>query len=460
MRRISVVVLILAVLGSLGWFGYRQVSKSKAASGQDYETITVGRGDIAATVSATGEVLPEREADLTFQSTGAISDVTVEVGNAVLAGQLLAQLDITDLELAVRQAEIGLRTAQAQLRQLGEESSPSDVAAAQAALASAQAAYQQLLEGNDADQLAAARASVEQARVSMEQAQQAYDRIKDMPNAGMMPQALQLQQATINYETAQAQYRVTARAADRAQRAAAQAQVAQAQANLDRLFKGASAEQVEIAQAGVDQAEVALAQARRRLDNSRITAPWAGIVAAVNVVEGTEARLGVPAFHLVDTSRFHIDVQVDEVDVAGVVAGQPVIVEVDALPEQRLTGSVQRISPTAITSPTGGTAYQVRIGMDATDAALRTGMSATATITSSEHTDVLLVPHRAVSRERETGRTFVERLVNGTPQKVEVRLGLSDDQRSEAREGLEDGDQVIIRNRSSLERLQQTFGGM
>jgi HlyD family secretion protein len=459
MRRVWIVILIIAVLAGLGWLGYRQANKAKAAAQPDFETVTVSRGDIAATVSATGEVLGEREADLTYQSAGTIANVAVEVGDVVTPGQLLAQLDTTDLELAVRQAAIGLRTAQAQRRQLDEKPSSGDVAAAQAALASAQAAYQQLLEGSDADQLAAARASVEQARVAMEQAQQAYDQIKDMSNAGMMPQALQLQQATIAYETAQAQYRVTARAANRAQRAAAQAQVAQAQANLDRLLKPTSAEQVEIAQAGVDQAEVTLAQAQRRLDNSRITAPWAGVVTGVNMVEGTQAQPGAPAVHLADTSQFHIDVKVDEVDIAGVIEGQPVVIEVDALPDQKLTGKVQKVSPTAVINPTGGTTYQVRIDIDPTDAPLRAGMSATATITSNQRNDVLLVPNRAISRERDTGKTFVERLANGVPQKVEVRLGLSDDQQSEVREGLNDGDQLVIRNRSSLERLQQSFGG-
>ena len=55
--------------------------------------------------------------------------------------------------------------------------------------------------------------------------------------------------------------------------------------------------------------------------------------------------------------------------------------------------------------------------------------------------------------------TFVERLSDGVPQQVEVRLGLRDEQQSEVREGLSDGDQVIIRQVSSLQQLQQTFGG-
>jgi HlyD family secretion protein len=456
---IAVVVTVVGCSGPQGASGIRGIFGGAGQPAEpDYEVVVVKRGDIASTVSATGTVLPEREAALSFQLGGIIADVPVEVGDEVEAGQLLAQLDTTDLDLAVRQAEISLRQAQSQMRQLDEGPTASDLAAAEAALASAQAAYQQLLKGSDADQLAAARASVEQARVALEQAQQAYDKIKDVPGAGMLPQSQQLQQATINYETAQAQYRVTARGANQAEIAQAQAQIAQAQASLDKLSEGATVEQKEIAQASIDQAQVALDQAQRRLADARVTAPWPGVLTAVNAVQGTLAQPGAPAFQLADLSHFHVDVQADEIDIANLADGQPVTIEVDALADQKLTGTVARIAPTAQSSQTTGTTYTVRIDIDPTDLPLRAGMSATAIITSSARENVLLVPNRAVQRDRETGRTFVERLTEGVPQQVEIRLGLRDEQQSEVRAGLEEGDQLAIRTASSLQQLQQSFG--
>jgi HlyD family secretion protein len=464
MRKSRIFVLFVVIIVSAGCSAGEGIANPRRLFGgggpaaqPDYEVVAVKRGNIASTVSATGIVLPERDAALAFQSSGTISEVPVEVGDKVEAGQLLAQLDTTDLQLAVRQAEIALRQAESQMRQLDEGPIASDVAAAEAALAGAQAAYQQLLRGSDKDELAAARASVEQARVALEQAQQAYDKVKDLPSAGMLPQSQQLQQATINYETAQAQYRVTARGANQAQIAQAQAQIAQAQAALDKLKKGATAEQKEIAQAAVDQARVGQEQAQLRLDNARVAAPWPGVVTAVNAVQGTLAQPGGPAFQLADLSRFHVDVQVDEVDIAGLAEGQPVSVDVDAFPDQKLTGTVARIAPTAQTGGATGTTYTVRIDIDPADLPLRAGMSATAAITSSARDNVLLVPNRAVQRDRETGKTFVERLAEGVPQQVEIRLGLRDEQQSEVRAGLEEGDQLAIRKVSSLQRLQQSF---
>lgn len=461
MRKLFLVLLVLAVLAGGGWYAYQRVEQARAAAAPTWEAVKVVRDTILATVSATGAVLPEREANLAFQTSGTVVSVEATVGQQVDAGQVLARLDTADLEFAVRQAEIGVRQAQAQLRQVQEGATPSasDLAAAQAALESAQAAYAQLLQGADKDQLAAARAQVEQARAALEQAQQAYDHVKDRPDVGLLPQSLQLQQATLSYDTAQAQYRVAARGATASQIAAAQAQVTQAQASLDRLQRGPSDEQIAIAQAGADQAQLTLEQAQRRLQNAILVAPWAGVVINATPVVGALAQPAAPAFQLADLSRFHLDVQVDEVDVAAIAAGQPVRIEVDALPDIELTGQVTQIAPAAAATPTGGISYKVRIDIAETHPALRAGMSATATIVASTRENVLMIPNRAVQLERETGRTYVERLVDGEPQRVEVRLGLRDEQRSEVREGLAEGEEVIIRSRTSLQQLQRTFGG-
>jgi HlyD family secretion protein len=458
MRRVITILAILIGVSGLSWLGYQQFGGARAAAGPDYDVATVEVGDITAVVSASGTVLPERQTNLVFQATGTIVQVAVQVGDRVQAGQTLAQLDTKDLELALKQAQIGLRQAEAQLAQLQAGPNPVDIASARAALASAQAAYQQLLNGTDADRLAAARAQVEQARVALDQAQQMYDKVKDVPGVGMLPQSLQLQQATINYETAQANYRVASRGADQAQVAASQAQVAQAQAALDRLQRGPTKEQIEIAQAGVDQAQLAVEQAQRRLENARLTAPWDGVVTAVNVVEGALAQPSVPAIQLADHSRLHINVQVDEVDIASIAPDQPVSIEMDALPDRKLAGHVYKIAPAATVDQAGTISYLVTVHFDQMDPWLRPGMSATAHITSSSRRGVLLIPNRAVLVERESGRLFVEKETAGGPQRVEIVVGLRDEQSSEVREGLAAGDQVILRKFSSREQLQRAFG--
>ena len=92
-----IVVIILAILGAAGYFGYQQVQKRQAAQKPDYESVTVDRGDISATVSAQRCALPSA-VSLGFSATGTIATVDAEVGQQVGEGQVLAALDTTDLE--------------------------------------------------------------------------------------------------------------------------------------------------------------------------------------------------------------------------------------------------------------------------------------------------------------------------------------------------------------------------
>ena len=265
--------LVLAVLGAAGYFGYQEYQKRQAEA--DSARLRVGRrstrGDISATVSATGAVLPEREVNLAFAAAGTIDEVNARGGRA---GQGRAtcshRSDTTDLELAVRQAEIGVKQAQAQLQQLQEgprtrrtllQRRPR-LASSQGRSTSAQANYQQTLKGPDKDTLAAAQAQVDQARVQLQQAQQAYDRVKDRPDVGLLPQSVQLQNATIALETAEAQYRAAEKSVTSAQVAGPRVRRSLPQRRRWRRRRrtwtgssGAASEgQLAVARAGVDQA--------------------------------------------------------------------------------------------------------------------------------------------------------------------------------------------------------------
>ena len=136
-----------------------------------------------------------------------------------------------------------------------------------------------------------------------------------------------------------------------------------------------------------------------------LIAPWDGVVTAVNIVEGTLAAPSTPAIQLADNSRYHIDVQVDEADIASIAENQPVEIELDALPAQKLGGHVDRVAPSATASANGVIAYPGHgLRSIPTDTPLRSGMSATSTITSDSRTNVLLIPNRAVQIERESGQ--------------------------------------------------------
>ncbi len=458
-RAITILAILTAIVGG-SFFGYRIFAQERSAATPDYDTYVVKRGDIISTVSATGSIEPERRVELNFKTGGRVAEVLVQEGDSVQAGQILARLETADLKLALAQAEATLRINQARLEQVRKGPDESEILAARAQLESAQAAYRQLLQGPSEDEKRAAKAAVERAQAALEQAQAAYDQVANQPNVAMLPQSLQLRQATIELEAAEAQYRIKTAPPTEAQIAQAQAQIAQAQANLDRLLKGSSEEEIIIAEAQVAQAQAAVEQARLALENATIKAPFDGVVAAVNIQPGEIVAGGVrPAIVLIDPSQFHIDVKVDEVDIGYIQEGQTVEISLDALPNEKLQGHIQRIAPEAQISG-GVVSYDVTIVIEPTDAPLRAGMTATANIVTTELKDVLIVPNRVIRIDRENNKMYVEKVIDGIPTRTEITVGVRNEQYSQILRGLKEGDVLAIRTVSSREQLRRSmFGG-
>ena len=491
MKRLLITIIVIVAVGAAGWFGFQRFQERRAALAEvpSYETVTVERGSISSTVSATGSIEPEAEVSLSFRASGRVEQVLVAVGQPVEAGQLLAQLDVTDALLALEQADVSFQISRAQLGKLEKPPSDSDiitsqasitvaqasVASAEAALASAQASYRQLLAGASAEELAVQEAQVRQAAVNVRQAQSAYDEVKHFADAGASSQAVQLQQMTITFEVAQAQLALTQQGADEAQNAAALAQIAQAELGvrqarsnllvaqdaLNALIEGPSEEDLEIARAQVRQAELSRMQAENSLNTSMLYAPISGVVSQVNLRQGElyGGGGGLPALVLTDLNSFHMTVLVDEIDVRQVQMGQTVRLSLDALPDADIAGQVTKISPTA--RDVGGVvAYEVEIVPASAIAQLRAGMSATAIITTANVDNVLLVPNRYIQLDRESGQAFVQKIVSNAPTLQEIEMGLRNDRFTQVLAGLSDNDEIaLIRTSSEAQLRSAIFGG-
>lgn len=486
------------------------------------------RGVIQQSIDATGNIVADSEAKISFQQAGIISAVRAKIGDAVKKGDVLAELDTIDLQLGVRQAEAQLEQtrnsvrnaqqsiiiAQANYSRTVEGTRDADLKAAQEALQSAQANYAKVTKGQSTDaaaaqaavdaaqasldkikagataeDLAAVQAQLQNAEAALKLAQSAYDRVAGRNPAGVggSPEALQLEQATNNFNLAKSNYDKVAKGADAAQvraaeqqlavaqanlarfsgatdaanRAAAQQAIAAAQANLDRLQQPARdfdlaqlTAQIEQAKVALDSAntnvklsEITLAQAKRRLDQAVLRAPFDGVVGSVNVREGESVSLGgapVSAFVMADTNGFHMDLTVDELDVTNVRVGQAVEIAVDALPGQRIAGTVERISSTG-TKINGVVNYNVRVALSEGVDVLRSGMSGTASILLGRKDNALLVPAVAVHRDSATGKSFLSVRNGNQTQEVEVTTGLQDGKSVEIVAGLADGATVVVR---------------
>ncbi len=456
MRKALISLIILAVLTVAGiWIYQNYFAEAEDLSQVEREEHVIEQGTLSAIVNATGTILPKSQTTLAFKSPGRVAQVLVEEGQVVTVGKPLARLETADLDFAVSQAELTLAAAQAQLLRIQQPPAAHDVAAAEAALESARASYSKLLAGPTPEEIQVARTNLDQASATLAQAQAAYEQVADRPDVALLPQALQLEQATIAHDAAQASFELTMRDPTEAELAGAASAIAQAEATLARLLEGVSDEDLLVAQIQVRQAQLSLDQARHQLDGTELTAPHPGTITYVGIQEG-ELAGGQPAFVLTDLSEYHLDVSVDEIDIGPVASNQPVNVTLDALPGTTLGGRVDRIADTAQLD-SGIAAYNVTIRLSPTEAPLRVGMTANVDIVTEQREGALLVPNRFVRIDRTTGQAFVDKLAGETIQPIEIQIGLRDESVSQVLAGLAEGDIVVLVKESSREQLRRAM---
>jgi HlyD family secretion protein len=476
------VLVIAAVVGVVIW-----QTQSASQADQDVRTTVVERGDMLVAVTASGNIEPEARSVLSFEASGRVAEVPVEMGDVVEAGDVVAQLDTERLTLQLAQAQGALASAEAQLADLENGPRPEEVASAEANLRAAQAQVSasaanrdQVTGGTSAAQIAAAEADLAAAINQQRQAEEAHERTMKCftvtppggeeqtvcPALGTYEEQARynLQAANENLEAARLRVEELKAGAEEAEVRSAQANVGAAaaqrdasQAQLDLLEASPTAEQLSAAQAQVAQARVSLEQAELALERATLRAPFDGRVARVTVAAGEIVAPGTPAVVLVDPSQFHLTVSVDEIDVGRLAEGQTARVTLDALPQAQLEGMVTGIAPAAELE--GGVVYyDVRIDLEPADVPVRADMTANATLVVEELTDVLRIPTWVVRVDRETGQTYVERRTLEGMERVDVELGVRYDGMARVLSGLEQGDVLVLRPDNPLED-SRNFGG-
>jgi len=329
-----------------------------------------------APVTAEGVIVPLKEARLSFAISGVLKKIHVQEGDYVQEGQLLAELDSTDLELAVRAAEDALALAEAQLAQLKAPPRPEEIAIAEAAYKSALAQYNKLKAGPSEEEIKMAEAALKKAEAVLRQAQAAYDKIAWMPDAALMPQALQLEQATLDYQSALANYRLQTKGPSPEDLEVAWRNVESAKAQLELKKAGPRPEDVAVAEARVRQARTSLEQAKANLEKARLLAPFTGTVVSITANEGELVSPGSPVLVLADLSAMRVQTtDLDEWDAAKVRVGQKAKITVNAFEDKVLTGEVVDIALKGVTLETGDVAYTVTVKLDEQDPELRWGMT-------------------------------------------------------------------------------------
>ena len=386
------------------------LSACKRGATESYRTDAVTRGPITEIVSATGDVSAIVTVNVGSQVSGTISKLYVDFNSQVKKNQPLADLDPRLFRAALDRAQAGLASAQA------------DVEKAQAQL-------------NDA--------------VRVER------RTKELVE----------------------------------QKLVSQQDVDSAAANREQMAASLSSAKAKVLQARADRD-----QAATNLAFARITSPIDGIVVsrAVDVGQTVAASFQTPTLFTIanDLTKMQVLAHIDEADVGKVRESQEARFTVDAYPGEEFSGTIREVRQAPNTIQNVVT-YDAAIAADNPERKLRQGMTAAVKVLTSQKDDVLRISNAALrwkpenapapaqqqqqqggqqpgaGRDRTMARTDrraaaangarssegkparVYKLVDGKPVPADVRIGISDGQRTEVVSGLSEGDQVVLADASA-----------
>jgi len=343
-RNVVVLLFLVVTIGAIGIFRARATDSEAVEVGA-----TTARDVFRSYVTASGEIVATRFADVGSSVMGRVVELSVREGEQVRAGQTLARIDPVQAR------------------------SDTDAAAAQISALEAEQSGAQ-------NQIAVATAEREAAEARALEASQALDRANELFAAQLLP-------------AAERDAAITAAGAARAQVRAAQAAVARAEQAL--------------AAAGrrVAQARAQATGARDLLDKTNITAPMDGIVSRLQVRQGEMVVIGIqnqPGTTLMtisDLSSINAEVKVAEADVLRLEVGQPASVTLDAVPDTAFPGQVVEIGASALPIQGTGAAareFRVVVRLDAAPPSLRPGLTCDAEILAQQRTDVVTAPLQAV----------------------------------------------------------------
>jgi HlyD family secretion protein len=289
---------------------------------------------------------------------GRILEQSVDEGQRVDAGAVVAKLETVDAELALTRARAERDQANAQLRLLLAGSRAEDVRQAEAQLATAQA-----------DETAA--------EAELVAAQVEVDRFEGLlaSNSGTRKQR---DDAVARRNVADGRLQATRERS----RAAAE--------TLARLRAGARREEIDAARARVAVADAQIATLQQSITDATVTAPVGGIVTEVLLEAGETAQLGAPLVVVADLDHAWANVYVEEPAIARLRLGQPVTLFTDAGPT--VTGTISYIAPRAEFTPRNvqtaedrsKLVYRIKVAVDNREGVLKIGMPVEAELSLAE----------------------------------------------------------------------------
>ncbi len=379
-KPVTLALLVLSLVASACKSDYPSSSASSVAGeAKQVQLIAVREQFLDRTVIANGTLAVDEEASVSFKVAGKVTSISIDLGTVVKKGSVIAQLDTTDFDLRVQQAEAALQQARVRLG---------------------------LDPTGTSDSIDPATTGVvRQAKAVWDEAKSALDRARQLQKSGVI--------AKSELDTVESQYRVA-----------------------DARYQDAI-EEVRTRQAVLLQRRSEVAFAKQQRDDAVLRAPFDGAIAERMATSGEFVAAGAPVAKLVRLSPLRMRAEVPEREAAGVSVGQSVIVRTEG-DSAEARGTVARVSP-VITET--NRVLVVEVEVDNSAGRLKPGRFARAEISTGGGGTALLVPAGAVVSFAGIRKVYAVR--DGKAIERTIVVGRTSDGLIEVTEGLKAGDEIV-----------------
>ena len=421
-------------------------------------TVPVEAKSVTVRITASGKVQPVQSVNISPKSPGLLADLTVEQGDTVKQGQIIARMDNSEIKMRILQYEANLQQAKAQLAESQAGTRPEEIAQGKARVDQAQAQLVIIRDGNRLQEIQQAQAQVDSAKASLELTQSRVKRYQSLAKDGAISQdsleqyVSENSKAKANLEEAQRRLSLL-KVGNRNQDIQKQAAIVnQEKEGLRKLENGDRPQEIARLKAAVSSAEAQLKQQQVQLADTIIRAPFSGIVTQryatvggyVSPAISASSDASATSTSIVAVAKgLEVLAKVPEVDIPQVKQGQKVEIAIDAYPDEVFQGRVRLIAPEAVVDQ-NVTSFQVRVAIDTGADKLRSGMNVSeVTFIGNKIANALLIPQELIVTQK--GKTGVWLLGDkNKPQFKFVTIGANIDNQIQVLEGLKAGDRIFI----------------
>jgi HlyD family secretion protein len=378
--------------------------QKKAPAGPPPLAVDVGkvaRQDIATTLVLDGQIAPLQESTLSTPESGTITRVLVNEGDRVHAGQLLAELDASQLRAQLAANEATVQQSEAKLNGSAVQA-PISSQQYTSALSQAQQGVQQ------------AQNRIATAQAALRNAQLIYQSDESLAGQGYVAQTA-LVQARANYVSAQQEVNNARQALPAAQAALATARTNTGQTQIDQATIAGNRAALAEAQANVKLLQTQIAQ-------SSLYAPFEGVVTQRLLDPGAFAGPNQSIVRVSQLSTVYVNANVPDEDLTYVHPGTPATFTSASVPGKTFSGTVYDVNAT----PTTGTlSYRARLRQPNPSNELRGGMLVSVHVTKDRRHDATVVSRTALfTGDQGTG---IYTVVDGKAKLLPVTVGLQTD---------------------------------